>query len=108
MKKLYCWRCKKDVPALSESEYAEVHTLFQTAREKVAPLDASALIDAVLTHPAFNRVKEKYQELTGEAMGYPCLNSYHRESEFGPPCKNCGKPLRTKKASTCLLCGQKV
>ena len=30
---------------------------------------------------------------------------HHQISQYGKPCKNCGKPYRTEKASFCAACG---
>lgn len=46
-----------------------------------------------------------YQELTGYAETNVDAIWHHRISKYGPPCKACGKPLRTKQASFCAACG---
>jgi hypothetical protein len=47
----------------------------------------------------------RYHELTG--LRETNINAiwHHRASLFGPPCSNCGKPLRTPKAKWCPACG---
>ena len=54
----------------------------------------------------FRPVREKYEEITG----YKELNQnaiiHHRISDYGELCEDCGKPLRTSKASFCAACGK--
>ena len=45
----------------------------------------------------------KYEELTSHRER--CLVvRHHRVAMYGPPCKKCGKPLRTFKARLCAAC----
>ena len=46
-----------------------------------------------------------YYELTGFMETNPAALWHHRVSLYGPPCSNCGKPLRTPRASYCPACG---
>ena len=52
----------------------------------------------------FRRVSEGYESVTGvqEADWNKVL--HHRLSLYGPPCSNCGKPLRTPQARVCGAC----
>ena len=47
----------------------------------------------------------KYQELTGFNETNVNAVWHHRASLYGPPCRYCGKPLRTPQASHCAACG---
>jgi hypothetical protein len=50
-------------------------------------------------------VREVYEELTG-ATGFGADQIMkHRLALYGPPCSNCGKPLRTPQAKLCAACG---
>lgn len=48
-----------------------------------------------------------YMEITG----FPETNAnalyHHRLSIYGPPCHECGKPLRTPQARYCAMCSAK-
>ena len=46
-----------------------------------------------------------YERLTGYRETNPLALWHHRASLYGPPCSNCGKPLRTPQAKLCAACG---
>jgi len=48
----------------------------------------------------------KYQEMTGFSESNVNALWHHRLSDHGPPCRYCGKLLRTTTARRCLECGQ--
>lgn len=50
-------------------------------------------------------VLERYYQLTGFRETNINALWHHRVSLYGPPCKACGKPLRTPKAILCAACG---
>ena len=47
----------------------------------------------------------EYQRITGFAETNPNALYHHRLNLFGPPCKVCGKSLRTPIARSCAECG---
>ena len=49
-----------------------------------------------------------YHMFTGVLYDSPNPVWHHVVSLHGPPCSNCGKLLRTKKASYCVACGTSV
>lgn len=49
-----------------------------------------------------------YERLTGFCETNPNALFHHRLSLYGPPCDNCGKPLRTPTALSCAACGARV
>lgn len=49
-----------------------------------------------------------YELFTGMAESNPNAVWHHVASLYGPPCAECGKPLRTPKASFCAACGRAV
>jgi hypothetical protein len=91
MKLLWCWRCKQEVPMLDEEEYWPMFRLFSTgegrARERL-----------------WGPMKREYERITG----VPALDGYelfhHRLALYGPPCRACGKPLRSPRAKLCGTC----
>jgi hypothetical protein len=54
----------------------------------------------------FQPLLKKYLEMTGFEETVPAAIMHHRISLYGPPCKHCGKPLRTPAATFCAFCGQ--
>ena len=49
-----------------------------------------------------------YHMFTGVLLDSPNPIWHHVVSVHGPPCTQCGKLLRTKKASYCVACGATV
>lgn len=75
-----------DMPMLLESEWEEIRPLLYPETDEKAAL-------------------QTIEKITG--MQETNINAiwHHRASTFGPPCGNCGKPLRTPKAKFCSECG---
>jgi hypothetical protein len=88
---LWCWRCKMEMPMLDEIEYARVH---EVIRNSTGPMSERSI-------PAC----KMYEEITGFYESNVNAIKHHRISLYGPPCKNCGKPLRTSQAAFCAACG---
>ena len=55
----------------------------------------------------FQALLAYYFQITGEMETEPNAVMHHRIAQYGPPCKNCGKPYRTPQASFCGACGHK-
>ena len=49
-----------------------------------------------------------YGRITGLKGVHPNVVAHHRASNCGPPCRSCGKPLRTPRAAFCAACGADV
>ena len=47
---------------------------------------------------------EVYERLTGFKETNPNALWHHRLGIYGPPCRACGKPLRTPQARCCAMC----
>lgn len=88
-RELYCWRCRIEMPMLDEDEWARIGPLL------------SGAFDPVTRHSAL----DLYKKITG--LRETNINAiwHHRIANYGPPCDQCGKPLRTPKASLCAACG---
>jgi hypothetical protein len=107
MKVQYCWRCSADVPMLDEVEYAEVRAIYDTCyraaksyrTRRNAPLDKTPLAEL------YKPVQQAYGRITGVVGFDPHHILKHRIADFGPPCANCGRPLRTPDAQMCASCG---
>ena len=88
-RELYCWRCGVEMPMLDEEEWARIGPLLSGA---VDPVTRQAALDL-------------YEEMTG--LRETNINAiwHHRIADYGPPCTQCGKPLRSPRASFCAACG---
>lgn len=83
---MYCWRCRMDIPMLSENEWSRIEAILRTESDPAKALRA-------------------YQEITGFQESNPNALWHHRINLYGPPCDACGKPLRTEHAKFCAACG---
>ena len=107
---LHCWRCRAFVPMLTEPEGVLMAPVLQGVTESIRryravhELGLPAALLPELDQPAL----DLYRALTG-ATGIPAeAIRHHRLSLRGPPCRACGKPLRTPRASFCAACGTAV
>lgn len=89
VKVMYCWRCRTDMPMLEEEDWREIGPLMARASD---PAIAEQALDA-------------YFRLTGVRETNINAIWHHKTNEHGPPCRECGKPLRTDRASFCAACG---
>jgi hypothetical protein len=81
---------------LDEEEFSKVDARIREAFDmKGAPIKER-----------FRPVCDLYEELTGFHEANHNAIMHHRISLYGPPCEQCGKPLRTPKAAFCAACGK--
>ena len=93
---------------LDEGEYAIISKMYNGAltAAKENRIKNNLPIEGLKMEEIFRPICEKYKELTGfEETNHNAI-MHHRISIYGETCKNCGKPLRTPKASFCAACGQ--
>jgi hypothetical protein len=110
MQMLWCWRCKCEVPMLDEVEYAEVSQLYSggiRATKEFRERWGVQLKDP-LTEERFQPVRDACERLTGIKESNENAIMHHRLALHGPPCKHCGKPLRTPKAKLYASCMRPV
>jgi hypothetical protein len=94
------------MPMLDEAEYAEVLDLYREGMQATKefrqrfglPLDQCNLEER------FRPVREAYERMTGYKETNHLAILHHRLAKYGPPCKSCGKPLRTPQAKLCGAC----
>ena len=106
MKILWCWRCKADVPMLDESEFASVSELYRAGFKATKEFRQrwGIPLEGASVEQRLQPVTLRYEELTGVRNCPPGAVMHHRLMQYGPPCKQCGKPLRTPKAKVCGAC----
>lgn len=110
MQVLWCWRCKKDVPMFTEAEYATLRQLWEQGNSEIETYKANNknwqhLSDVIqAAHEKFYKTYQTFALVEDVPKNIGLW--HHRIDMYGPPCKHCGKVLRTPKASKCFECGQ--
>ena len=92
---------------LDEKEWNQVHPLLVVNKQQLAENARAAkrLGEEFSIDAMFEPACDKYFEITGFRETNHNAIWHHRISLYGKPCKKCGKPLRTPKASFCAACG---
>lgn len=96
-----------DVPMLDEDEYAEIRALYGQCMDATKEFREAHDIplDAVDSSELFRPVCDAYERMTGMKETVANAIMHHRIAQYGPPCNQCGRVLRTPKSSKCLECG---
>ncbi|MGN7919836.1 hypothetical protein [Lysobacter sp. ESA13C] len=104
---LYCWRCDRVVPMLTEPEWERMAPALDEAVAEVQRyrVSTASSLQAALAQPHGRDALKLYYRMTGQLETKPDAIRHHRLSLYGPPCAHCGKPLRTPRASHCVACG---
>src|SRR5262245_7423505 len=108
MRILYCWRCGQELPMLDEEEFASVEALYdkavRTLKQELRWVPPEERDHFIVQQ--YQPVIDAYRGLTGYTDPInPHYLMHHRISIYGPLCEQCGKPLRTPKATYCAACG---
>ncbi|MFZ2988353.1 hypothetical protein [Ideonella sp.] len=105
-KTIYCWRCRVDIPMLTEEEWETVAPSLANAVAQIKQYrDAHGCSLAEARAKGFGRqALVAYEQITGFKETNPDALFHHRLSIYGPPCHACGKPLRTPQARYCAMC----
>ena len=90
-KVIWCWRCQMELPMLTMAEYEQMNVQAR-ARAK-----AEGIRIDVATCREYSRITG-FDETNINAI------LHHIVELRGPPCKACGKPLRTPVAKLCAAC----
>ena len=97
---IYCWRCRKDIPMLTEEEWQLVSPYLTKSIEQIKRYrqeHGCSLAEA--TAKGFGEdALAVYEKITGFKEINAHALFHHRLSLYGPPCPSCGKPLRTPQA----------
>jgi hypothetical protein len=107
VKVLYCWRCDADIPMLEEHEWEQIQPYLKDGLRKVGNLvrNHSMSVQEAKDEVYGRGALERYFQFTGYRETNINALWHHRVSQYGPPCKVCGKPLRKPKAKMCTACG---
>jgi len=100
MKKLWCWRCKMEIPMLDEDEFQKAYLLYRKGMNNSG-------VSLSNKPERFKELLKYYFEVTGFQETEPNAIMHHRIEKYGPSCESCGKPYRTKQATFCAACGHK-
>src|SRR4051812_39000313 len=103
MKWIWCWRCKAEMPMMDDDEFRHLMSLRRSSeddpRRQYRVDDQGKVRDA-----RFDPVLAEYERLTGYHETNINAIFHHRTALYGPPCKRCGKPLRSPTARLCGAC----
>lgn len=103
----YCYRCRSPVPLFDDAEFAEFEALFLACAGPLGEylVQPNSLPAASGVAAFFRPFLEEYERRTGFPESNPHAFLHHRRAAFGPPCRGCGRLLRTPRASRCVECG---
>ena len=102
---IYCWRCRMDMPMLTEDEWQRLSPLMGNMVADIRrhrQERACGLSEA--TEAAGKPALDVYEEITGFRETNVHALHHHRLGLYGPPCGKCAKPLRTPQARYCAMC----
>ena len=89
--------CRMEIPMLDDKEGRYVLELMGLDERRTRDIESAKLF-----------VLQRYFEVTGFQETNANAIWHHRLSQYGPPCQNCGKLLRTPRAKMCAACGTAV
>jgi hypothetical protein len=94
------------MPMLDEEEFASVSELYREAMTATKEWRQrwEIPLEDVNIDQRFQPVRMRYEELTGMKDCHENAVMHHRISLYGPPCKQCKRPLRTPRAKLCGSC----
>jgi len=94
------------MPMLDEKEFADVIALFYEGARSVKEYrkQSGEPIQSVPMSERFKAMLARYESITGYKETNPNAIWHHRLSMYGPPCRHCGRPLRSPEAKLCGSC----
>ena len=110
MQMTWCWRCRMEVPMFDDEEFSTLSKLHSECvratkefrQQTGLPLQGACLEDR------FRPMLDKHFEMTGFRETNPNAIMHHKRSQYGPACRQCGRPLRTPITKKCYECGEVV
>ena len=105
-KTIYCWRCRVDIPMLTEEEWGAVSPALENAVSQIKQYreDHGCSLEEARANGFGQQALVVYEQITGFKETNQDALFHHRLSIYGPPCHVCGKPLRTPQARYCAMC----
>jgi len=109
-KTIYCWRCRIDVPMLTEEEWQKISPLLNGALKQIKRYrqERNCSIREANSQGFGQEALALYNRISGVKEESLSALHHHRLSIYGQPCKSCGKPLRTLQARFCAMCSAPV
>lgn len=104
-RRVYCWRCGRFVRALSEWQYMMYDAQFAAAKRSLNEALDRGELDEARRSEILRPLREECRRLSGEEGLEPSHLYKHRAILYGPPCRRCGRNLRTPQAGRCMACG---
>jgi hypothetical protein len=91
---------------LDEQEFAEIAALVKEGMRSVKERRTStgAPLNRAPSTEYFAAMLARYEAITGFKETNPNAVMHHRLSLYGPPCRHCGRPLRSPSAKLCGAC----
>lgn len=104
---LYCWRCRIDIPMLTDDEWALISPHLSNAVQQIKAYREENQCSLAEAHARGfgHKALAVYIEITGFKETNANALFHHRRSIYGPICRVCKKPLRTPLARSCVECG---
>jgi hypothetical protein len=104
-RRVYCWRYGRFVHALSAWEYAVYQALFAASKRAANEALDTGELDEARLQEIMQPLRQECERLSGQPGLDPGHLFKHRSSLYGPPCRRCGRNLRTPRARRCVACG---
>jgi hypothetical protein len=102
----FCERCQVDIPMLDETEWAELEPMLKRyVTELKAARSRGLSLDKATKLGLDTELLRRYNKITGLLECNVMNIWHHRAALYGPPCVECGKPLRNPAARICAYCG---
>ncbi len=102
----WCWKCRAEVPLFDETEWLRLEPLLRDGMQATMDYRRDhqvALVDVDLSL-VYKNALDAHEDMTGTRPADPFTMWHHRRADFGPPCTNCGRPLRTPGVTECHEC----
>lgn len=93
----------EEVVLIRKAQEGGMKVVEEEARQRSQTLPAAIELTSVTRR--FRPMLEMYRLLTGFEETNPNAVMHHEVAQYGPPCPQCTKPLRTPQARFCAACG---